>query len=494
MNRAPVSLLSRKRSTSGVARAYTRRDHAVTGGDGPEARNSLAGGTIARMDPTVPELAAEALAHLQALLRIDTTNPPGGERAAADYLAEVLRREGIEPVVLEAAPGRGNLVARLRGDGSAGPLLLAGHLDVVPADPAEWTHPPFGGEIHGGWLYGRGAVDMKSFVAQALAVVIALVRAGARLRRDVIFAAVADEEYGCDLGSGFLVREHPELVRAEYALGEVGGFSQHLGGATVYPIMVAEKGVCWLRARRRGPSGHGSMPRDDSAVLELSAALARLRDARLPLHPSPVMRRFLAAVAATQPLPARAVLPLLANPVLGRVILDRVLPDRALARSLGALLANTASPTVLRAGDKTNVIPPVAEAEIDGRLAPGQTAADLQAELAKVLGPEVELAVLRAHEAAEFPVETPLYRLLERAIRRHDPGAVPVPALIPGFTDASEWRRLGATCYGFAPVRFPRDAGVAFSELYHGRDERIPVEGFRWGVGVLLDVVREFCG
>ncbi|HEY3355743.1 MAG TPA: M20/M25/M40 family metallo-hydrolase [Polyangia bacterium] len=446
------------------------------------------------MDPDVLEqVADEAVGHLQALVRLDTTNPPGAERAAAEYLAGVLRAAGLEPAVLEAAPGRGNLVARLRGDGSAPPLLLAGHLDVVPADAAEWRHPPFGGEVHDGWLYGRGAVDMKGFVAQALAAVLALRRTGARLRRDVIFAAVADEEYGCELGSAFLVREHPALVRAEYALGEVGGFSQHLGPATVYPIMVAEKGLCWLRARWRGPSGHGSMPRDDSAVLALCAALARLKT-RLPLHVTPVMRRFLAAVAATQPLPARAVLPLLAQPALAGVILDRVLPDRALARSLGALLANTASPTVLRAGDQTNVIPPAAEAEIDGRLLPGQTAADLCAELARVLGPEVELTVLRSHEAAEFSTETPLYRLLADAIRRHDPGAVAVPALIPGFTDASQWRRLGTICYGFAPVRFPREAGVTFAELFHGRDERIPVAGFRWGVGVLLDVVHRFCG
>jgi acetylornithine deacetylase/succinyl-diaminopimelate desuccinylase-like protein len=442
--------------------------------------------------PPAP-LADEAVRHLQALLRIDTTNPPGDERAAADYLARVLREAGIEPTVLDSAPRRGNVVARVRGDGSLPPLLLAGHLDVVPAAPTEWSHPPFGAEIHDGWLFGRGAVDMKGFVAQALVTLLALKRARTRLRRDVIFAAVADEEYGCELGSQFLVERHPQLVRAEYALGEVGGFSQHLGDRTVYPIMVAEKGVCWMRAHVRGPSGHGSIPREDSAVALLAEALGRLRRTRLPMHVTPPLARFVQALAAAQPLPARAVLPLLLVPHVSDLVLAKVLPDKGLARTFAALLANTATPTVLRAGDKTNVIPGEALAEIDGRLLPGQSARDLVAEVADVVGPAVELSVIKAHEAAEFSTETPLYRLLERAVRRHDRGAVPVPSMIPGFTDASQWRRLGTVCYGFSPVRFPRDAGVTFSELFHGRDERTPVAGFGWGVGVLLDVVREFC-
>jgi acetylornithine deacetylase/succinyl-diaminopimelate desuccinylase-like protein len=438
-------------------------------------------------------LGDEAVRHLQALLRIDTTNPPGGERAAADYLAAELSKAGIESTVLDSAPGRGNLVARLRGDGSLPPLLLGGHLDVVPADPAEWSHPPFGGEIHDGWLFGRGAVDMKGFLAQSLVTLLRLKRAGTKLRRDLILAAVADEEYGCELGSQFLVERHPELVRAEYALGEVGGFSQHLGDTTIYPIMVAEKGLCWMRARVRGPSGHGSIPRDDSAVPVLAEALGRLRHTRLPMHVTPPMRRFVRALAAAQPLPARAILPLLLVPPVSGFLLGKALPDRSLARTFGALLSNTATPTVLRAGDKTNVIPGEATAEIDGRLLPGQSVRDLVGEVADVLGPDVELSVIRAHEAAEFPVDTPLYRLLERAVRRHDRSAIPVPSMVPGFTDASQWRRLGTICYGFSPVRFPREAGVKFNDLFHGRDERTPIEGFCWGTGVLFDVVREFC-
>jgi acetylornithine deacetylase/succinyl-diaminopimelate desuccinylase-like protein len=444
-------------------------------------------------DESLAPLGDEAVRHLQALLRIDTTNPPGNERAAVDYLARVLREAGLEPTVLDSAPGRGNLVVRLRGDGTLAPLLLAGHVDVVPADPAEWSHPPFGGEIHDGWIFGRGAVDMKGFVAQALVALLALKRAGKRLRRDVIFAAVADEEYGCELGSQFLVERHPELVRAEYALGEVGGFSQYVNNRTIYPIMTAEKGLCWVRARVRGPSGHGSIPREDSAVALLAEALGRLRRTRLPMHVTAPAERFVKALAAVQPLPARAVLPLLLVPHVSGLVLSKVLPDKGLARTFGALLSNTAAPTVLRAGDRTNVIPGEATAEIDGRLLPGQSARDLINEVSDVLGPAVELSVIKAHEAAEFPVETPLFRLLEGAVRRHDPGATPVPSMIPGFTDASQWRRLGTVCYGFSPLRFPPASGVSFTELFHGRDERAPVEGYRWGMGVLFDVVREFC-
>lgn len=444
-------------------------------------------------DELLAPLGDEAVRHLQALLRIDTTNPPGNERAAVDYLATVLRAAGIEPTVVDSAPGRANLVARLRGDGSLQPLLLAGHVDVVPADPAEWSHPPFGGEIHDGWLFGRGAVDMKGFVAQSLVTLLALKRAGTRLRRDLIFAAVADEEYGCEQGSQFLVERHPELVRAEYALGEVGGFSQRVGGRTIYPIMVAEKGLCWMRAHVRGPSGHGSIPREDSAVALLAEALGRLRRTRLPMHVTAPCERFVRALAATQPLPARAVLPLLLVPHVSDLVLSKVLPDKALARTFGALLSNTAAPTVLRAGDKTNVIPGEATAEIDGRLLPGQSARDLINEVSAVVGPAVELSVIKAHEASEFPVDTPLFRLLERALRRHDPAAIPVPNMIPGFTDASQWRRLGTICYGFSPLRFPPAANVTFTELFHGRDERTPVAGYTWGLGVLLDVVRELC-
>src|SRR5690606_27409960 len=224
----------------------------------------------------LPELCHDAQEMCQALLRMDTTNPPGNERPAADYLHSKLKEVGYETTLLESAPGRANLVCRYRGTGEAAPLLLAAHLDVVEAQPELWKYPPFSGVIAEGCLWGRGAIDMKNMAAMSAAIMRRLARDKTRLRRDVIFAAVADEEAGCDHGSRFLVEEHPELVRAEYALGESGGFSLNLGGTTFYPIQVAEKGVCWLRAVARGEPGHGSMPRDDSAVVKLGEAMARI--------------------------------------------------------------------------------------------------------------------------------------------------------------------------------------------------------------------------
>src|SRR6185503_2411461 len=219
-------------------------------------------GILRRILPD-PSLGDDAVRICQALLRIDTTNPPGRERAAADLLAGELAEAGLEPRVLEGAPGRGNVVARLRGSGARPPLLLSAHLDVVEADAAAWSHPPFSGDLADGFLWGRGAVDMKNMAAMSVALLRHLARAGAKLQRDLIFAGVADEETGSDLGAAWLCANHPDLVRAEYGLGEVGGFSMYLGSTTLYPVQTAEKGVAWLRARARGTPGHGSMPRED---------------------------------------------------------------------------------------------------------------------------------------------------------------------------------------------------------------------------------------
>src|SRR5262249_34168473 len=232
------------------------------------------------VDP-IASAADEAVEHLGALLRMDTTNPPGNESICAEYLAESLRKDGIEPTLVEKGKGRANVVARIKGNGEAPPLLLGAHLDVVEADSKRWRHPPFSGDIADGYLWGRGALDMKNMAAMAVMVVKLLRRTGARLKRDVIFAGVADEEAGCDFGSKFLVEEHPDLVRAEYALGEVGGFTLHVQGRRFYPIMVAEKGLCWLRVRARGTPGHGSLPREDNANVRLARAVARLGRRRL---------------------------------------------------------------------------------------------------------------------------------------------------------------------------------------------------------------------
>ena len=437
-----------------------------------------------------PSLADDARRLCQALLRMDTTNPPGNERVCADYLAASLAEVGYEPRLLEAEPGRTNLVVRRRGTGAKPPLLLTAHLDVVEADPSKWRRPPFSGDEHEGCLWGRGAIDMKNMAAMCTAIMRGLATTSTTLARDVIFAAVADEEAGCDLGSRFLVEQHRELVEAEYAIGESGGFSLHLGDTTFYPVQVAEKGFCWVRARITGEPGHGSMPRHDSAVTRLGEALAALGRARLPVHSTHHVTDFLDALRARQPALIQPLVKLLARPqLLARVA--RLVPGASIARSFSALLGNTAAATVVRAGAKTNVIPGVAEFEIDGRTLPGQTDDDLLRELRAVLGPDVELEVIKsAPPVVTEPVASPLFELIVHEVERREPGSVVVPYLIPGFTDAKYFTQTGARWYGFSPVKIERGSGIRFADMFHGHDERVPIAGLAWGVEVLDAVVR----
>lgn len=439
-------------------------------------------------------VSAEATALFKDLLRIDTTNPPGNEILAARHIAQILEREGIEHQVLEREPTRGNVVARLRGSGKGGgPLLLNGHLDVVPADRERWEHDPFGGVEAGGYIWGRGAIDMKNMVTMSLMTLILLKRLNIPLERDVIFAGVADEEAGSKNGSLFLVEEHPELVRAEYVLNEVGGHTLHMGGARFYPIQVSEKGTCWFEITAEGEPGHGSMPHPRNAVVRLARALAALGSARLPQHNTPVVEGFLKKLAERIPFPQNRILPLLLSPVLSGPLLDLIEKQNLeQAISLNAMLRNTASPTMLAAGRKVNVIPSSASAHVDGRVLPGQTRENFLAEIQRVVGEGIAITVLQHHEGSVFPADTPLFDRVCRSLERHDPGCIPVPYMIPGFTDAFAYKRLGAICYGFSPVRLPPD--LNFTRMYHGHNERIPVDGFTWGLRVLFEVVRDFCG
>jgi len=434
----------------------------------------------------------DAVNHLQALLRIDTTNPPGDETPAAEYLADLFVKAGLEPVVVGATPRRKNVIVRLKGDGTYPPLLLNAHLDVVPVELSRWTHPPFGGEIHDGYLWGRGAIDMKHMAVMSALAVLRLHAEGIKLTRDVIFAGVADEEAGCDMGSKWLVDNHPDLVKAEFALGEAGAFTVRLNGAVLYPVAVAERGTVWMKMKMEGPPGHGSLPRTDNVVGRLGRAVSRLATTRLPHHRTGVVERYFRAIAATQKAPTSWLL----RNIYVRRIADLILgkmADPGIKAATWAALSNTVVPTILRAGQKTNVVPGMAEAELDGRTLPTQTAADLIAEIKKVVEDDVEIEILRDMPPVEADPDTPLARLLMDALRRAHPGSTPVPYLMPGFTDAKSWSRLGTQSYGFMPVQFPDD-GVRFGDLFHGHDERIPVEGLKWGTEVLFQVVRDFAG
>ena len=440
---------------------------------------------------SLPSLADDAKRLCQQLLQIDTTNPPGNERPAAELVAGALREVGFEPELLDSAPTRTNVVVRYRGTGKKPPLLLTAHLDVVEADASKWQVPPFSGKEQDGCLWGRGAIDMKNMAAMCTAILRRLRADNAVLERDIIFAAVADEEAGCDMGSRYLVENHRSKVEAEYAIGESGGFSLHLGDTTFYPIQVAEKGFCWVKARITGEPGHGSMPRRDSVVTKLGESLARLGGAAMPIHTTSYVTDFLDQLRARQPALIQPLVKLLARPpLLARVA--RMLPHASIARSFSALLSNTAAATVVRAGNKTNVIPGLAEFEIDGRTLPGQTDEDLMRELREVLGPDVELTIMKsAPPIVTEPIASPVFDIIKRQIEAREPDAAVIPYMIPGFTDAKYFTQTGARWYGFSPVKIEKGSGIKFADMFHGHNERIPVAGLAWGTEVLDAVVRE---
>jgi acetylornithine deacetylase/succinyl-diaminopimelate desuccinylase-like protein len=418
------------------------------------------------------------------LIRIDTTNTGDpdtlvGERKAAEYVAEKLSEVGYDTTYVESgAPGRDNVIARLPGaNPSRGALLVHGHLDVVPADPAEWTVHPFSGEVRDGYVWGRGAVDMKDMVAMMLAVARQFRRENVVPPRDIIFAFVADEEAGSLLGAQWLVDNRPELFEgATEAIGEVGGFSVTLGDdVRAYLIQTAEKGIRWLKLKVRGTAGHGSMIHHDNAVTKLSAAVARLGEHRWPIVLTDPLRDFLAGVTD------------LTGLAFPEDDLDESIGKLGnLARMIGATLRDTANPTMLAAGYKANVIPSHAEATVDCRVLPGREEL-FERELAEILGPDVEREWLSSP-----PVQTPfsgaLVDAMAAAITAEDPGAKLLPYMLSGGTDATSFHQLGMRCFGFAPLRLPAD--LDFSALFHGVDERVPVDALKFGVRVLDRFLR----
>jgi acetylornithine deacetylase/succinyl-diaminopimelate desuccinylase-like protein len=435
----------------------------------------------------------EAIQNIVRLVQVETVNPPGNELPAILVVKDILEKAGFpeaDVTIVEAAPNRANLVARLRGDGSQRPLLLSGHVDVVPVERDKWTHDPFGGEIINGEIWGRGTADMKGFLGMYLQVFLMLFRQGLPLKRDIILAAIADEEAGMLHGSHFLVNQHPELIDAEYGLTEGGAMTVELGKLRTYPIQVAEKGICWMVARTRGEPGHGSTPNPDSAVLRLASALERLRKAgHLPVHLTPTVRQMLKAALGQSGFPASAMLPVLNSEAVVNGLLNRLSGStRAL---LVALTTNTVSPNMLNAGVKENVIPSVAEVTLDCRTLPGQTAQDVMREVKAIMGEEIELEEVVSWVGPEFPMDTELYRLLVRHTQKMDPTGTVMPMLMPGATDAHEYQRAGIKVYGFTPGIMPPQLPIL--RLAHGHDERLPVSYIETGLPTLWNVVNEFC-
>jgi acetylornithine deacetylase/succinyl-diaminopimelate desuccinylase-like protein len=414
------------------------------------------------------------------LIRIDSTNTGDprtlvGERQLAEFVATKLADVGYDSTYVESgAAGRGNVVARLEGaDPSRGALLVHGHLDVVPADPSEWSVHPFSGTVQDGYLWGRGAVDMKDMVAMTLAVARQFKRDGVVPPRDLVFAFVADEEAGGLQGAQWLVDHRPELFEGcTEAISEVGGFSITVGDAVrAYLIETAEKGIAWMRLRVRSRAGHGSMIHDDNAVTMLAEAVARLGRHRFPLVLTEPVRDFLSGVAE----------------ITGSEFDDADLEGAVaklggIARLVGATLRDTANPTMLDAGYKANVIPSTAEAVVDCRVLPGRLAA-FEREVDALLGPDVEREWVVNLPPVQTPFHCSLVDAMTAAILTEDPGARTLPYMLSGGTDAKAFSRLGIRCYGFSPLRLPAD--LDFAAMFHGVDERVPVDALTFGSRVL---------
>jgi acetylornithine deacetylase/succinyl-diaminopimelate desuccinylase-like protein len=404
----------------------------------------------------------------------DGTGRGKGEREAAEHVAGLLSEVGLEPQVFESAPNRTSVVARMEGEDRSRPaLLIHGHLDVVPAEPKEWTYDPFAGEIADGMLWGRGAVDMLDMDAMTLAVVRDRMRSGRKPPRDVVLALVADEEAGGVFGAQWLVEHQPQLFEGcSEAISEVGGFSLSVNDdLRLYMVETAQKGMAWMRLTAAGTAGHGSMVNSDNAVTALCEAVARLGRHEFPVHVTRTVRAFLDEVGEAFGLEL--------DPDDMESTVATLGP---LARIVGATLRNTANPTMLDAGYKHNVIPGRASAMVDGRYLPGFED-EWEREVDAVLGPDVVREYVHYDIALETEFEGALVEAMAASLRAEDPGARAVPYMLSGGTDAKSFSRLGMRCFGFAPLRLPPD--LDFSGMFHGVDERVPLDSLRFGVRVL---------
>ncbi|WP_285525825.1 M20/M25/M40 family metallo-hydrolase [Streptomyces lavendulae] len=428
----------------------------------------------------------EVVAFTSDLIRIDTSNRGGGdcrERPAAEYVAERLAAAGTEPALLERTPGRTNVVARVEGtDPTAPALLVHGHLDVVPAEAADWSADPFSGEVRDGVVWGRGAVDMKNMDAMVLAVVRAWARLGVRPRRDIVIAYTADEEDSAVDGSGFLADQHPHLFEGcTEGISESGAFTLHTGpGRSLYPIAAGERGTAWLKLTAHGTTGHGSKPNRGNAVTRLAAAVARIGEHEWPVRLTGTVAACITELASLQGLSV--------DPRAPGFDLDAVLGKLGPAALLvEATVRNSANPTMLEAGYKLNVVPGRATAYIDGRTLPGGEA-EFAATLDVLTGPHVDWEFHHREVALEAPVDGRTYGILREAVEHFDPDGHVVPFCMAGGTDAKQFSRLGITGYGFSPLKLP--PGFDYWALFHGVDERVPVDALHFGVRVLDRALR----
>lgn len=436
----------------------------------------------------------ELIKFLQDMIRIDTTNPPGKETPVCEYVKKVLAAEGIESEIYESEPGRGNLVARLRGDGSKRPLMLTAHIDVVPAEAEMWSVPPFSGEIKDGFLWGRGSLDCKNQLAVELEIFLELKRKNIPLKRDIILLAVCDEEQNGTHGMEFMADQHFDKIDCEFSINEGGGIALPLEGKNIYMVSTAEKGVGWYRLTTHGSPGHGSVPKADNALVKMGRALMRLS------HPQPVTRTAIVAetlngIASLMPFPKNALLPLIFNPVFSDTVLGAIKGiNEDFADMVSASLRDTVSATMIEAGYKENVIPATCKALVDCRILPGQTHERFMKILKDVSGvDEIEQVNKGVPQPTENKIDTELYRVIKKVMPKHDSNAVVLPLMMTGATDSRFLREKGVTALGFLPMN-SRVPVQDYISTIHGIDERVPLDGLVFSYDALYDIVLEIAG
>ncbi len=429
---------------------------------------------------------------LQQLIRFDTSNPPGQERECAVWLKSLLDDHGIENQILHprGKPDRCSVVARIEGRGDAPPLLLQGHIDVVSVHGQRWSRDPFGGEIADGCVWGRGAVDMKGGVTMMLHAMLRAHQSEVPPPGDIILAALADEELGGRSGAAFLVKEHPHLFDGvEHAFGELGGFTVHARGRRFYPIMVAEKHICRIRVKFLGSGGHGSQIHRDTALTRAARAVRRMERRHPPFKLVDATRAMLEAMAEEMSITEAMALRMAMKPNTTGVALG-LMGDRV-GRMLEPMLRDTINPTIIEGGLQENAVPSEVEVLLDCRLLPGSNQSDIVREVLAVVGENAEIKVER-YEDGPPTVDMALMPYLSNLLEKADPGSKAIPYMVAGGTDAKWFHKIGIDTYGFTPMRLPPN--IEFMELFHGEDERIPIDALNFGCALMYEAVSGYRG
>ncbi len=440
---------------------------------------------------------SEVTSFLSNLIQINTTNPPGNETDAARFIAEYLAKDDFKSEILESAQGRGSIITRLKGTGEKPNLLLLSHLDVVAANPNEWTIHPFSGAVKDGFVYGRGAIDMKGMTAVEVITLKLLKQNSVPLKGDVVLAATADEERGGEEGAGYLIRNHKDKIWCPYVLNEGGGTAFPQKGRNVYPIQTAEKGIIWFKVKAKGTPGHGSTPNmADNAITRINKVVTKLQDYHPPTVYVPTLKEFLKQVIETNPELQLIITELLANPKRSdELIQELAKKDKALAEEVWPRTRTTISPTIIHGGVKENIIPSECEATFDCRVLPGESVDETFSSIKSMLSEfdegKLSYEFLQIHDGSESSTQSPLYEAITGVLREYEPNCVVTPTLTTGGTDSRFFRETGSVCYGFHPV-IPEEPNDQYEKRMHGIDERLSIKNLVFGVSIFYETVKRF--